>query len=400
MPEAIPSLDLRFSRRMASLKASEIRELLKVTAQPEVISLAGGLPAPELFPAAELAALAPEVLREEGGGALQYSTTEGYPPLREWIAAHMNQGWGTRVDASQVLVTTGSQQGLDLTAKLFLDAGDLVLLESPTYLAALQAFRVFEPRLVGVPTDDDGMDMAALARLLERERPKLVYVVPDAQNPSGRTWSVERRRRLAELAARHGVPVVEDAAYADVVFEGGVPPAIQSFDRAGLVITLGTFSKVLCPGLRLGWLAAAPALREKYVVLKQSADLHTPSLSQVLAHRWLQSADFPAHLEKIRALYRERRDVLVRALEEELPQCRFTRPAGGLFVWLELPEGIDARDLLARCVERKVAFVPGAAFFAGEERRNTARLNFSNMPPERLREGVRRLAAALREMEG
>jgi DNA-binding transcriptional MocR family regulator len=312
----------------------------------------------------------------------------------------MNAAWGTRVSADEVLVTAGSQQGLDLTAKLFLDEGDLVLLESPTYLAALQAFRVFGPRLVGVPTDDDGMDMAALERLLERERPKLVYVVPDAQNPSGRTWSVERRRRLATLAAVHGVPVIEDAAYGDVIFEGGVPPAIQSFDRAGLVVTLGTFSKVLCPGLRLGWLAAAPALREKYVILKQSADLHTSTFSQVLAARWLRSADFRSHLERIRALYRERRDALLRALEEELPSCRFTRPAGGLFVWLELPEDVDARLLLARCLERKVAFVPGAAFFAGDERRNTARLNFSNMPPERIREGVRRLAAALGEIGG
>jgi 2-aminoadipate transaminase len=398
MPESVVE-QVRLARRMAGLKASDIRELLKVTAQPEVISLAGGLPAPELFPARELAALASQILGEGGGAALQYSTTEGHPPLREWIAAHMNAAWGTRVTPDEVLVTAGSQQGLDLTAKLFLDEGDLVLLESPTYLAALQAFRVFGARLVGVPTDDDGMDMTALERLLERERPKLVYVVPDAQNPSGRTWSVERRRRLAELAAAHGVPVVEDAAYGDVIFEGAVPPAIQSFDRAGLVVTLGTFSKVLCPGLRLGWLAAAPALREKYVILKQSADLHTSSFSQVLAARWLRSVDFAAHLERIRALYRQRRDVLLRALEEDLPSCRFTRPAGGLFVWLELPADVDARVLLALCLERKVAFVPGAAFFAGDERRNTARLNFSNMPPERIREGVRRLAAALAEIE-
>lgn len=391
-------MSVRLARRMAEVKASDVRELLKVTQHPEVISLAGGLPAPELFPAAELAREAERLLVEEGARALQYSTTEGHPPLRAWIAAHMSSAWGAAVTADEVLITTGSQQGLDLTAKLFLDEGDLLLCESPTYLAALQSFQVFGPRCVGVPTDDQGLDLDALERQLDRERPKLLYVIPNAQNPSGRTWSVERRRAFVELITRHKLPVIEDAAYGDVIFDGAIPPALKAFDTRGLVVTLGTFSKILCPGLRLGWVAASPELREKYVILKQSTDLHTPTLTQMLAARWLQSADFDANLARIRALYRERRDVMVAALESELPGLRFTRPAGGLFVWLQLPEGVDARELLKRCLDRQVAFVPGGSFFAGEAQHNTARLNFSNMPPERIREGIRRLAAALREL--
>jgi 2-aminoadipate transaminase len=391
-------MELELARRMSQVKASDVRELLKITEQPDIISLAGGLPAPELFPIAELSELSGRLIAEEGARALQYSTTEGYAPLRSWIAAHMNAEWGTAVDADQVLVTTGSQQGLDLTGKLFLDEGSLVLCESPTYLAALQAFQVFGPRCVRVPTDDDGMDMAALEEMVKRERPRLIYVCPDAQNPSGRTWSLERRRQLVELAIRYRIPVVEDAAYADIVFEGGIPPSLQVFDTEGVVVTLGTFSKILCPGLRLGWVAASPALREKYVILKQSADLHTPTLPQMLAARYLQATNFADNLARIRALYRERRDVMVEALRREMPEVRFIKPAGGLFVWVELPAGVDARELLARCVERKVAFVPGGSFFAGTRQENTARLNFSAMPPERIREGVRRMAAALHEM--
>jgi 2-aminoadipate transaminase len=391
-------MNVPLARRMSHVKASDVRELLKITEKPEIISLAGGLPAPELFPTERLADITSALIRDEGARCLQYSTTEGYAPLRAWIADHMNTSWGARTTADQILVTTGSQQGLDLTAKLFLDEGELVLCESPTYLAALQAFQVFEPRCVGVPTDDDGMDMEALEAILTRERPRLIYVVPDAQNPSGRTWSVERRRRLVELATQYGVPIIEDAAYADIVFEGEVPPSLQSFDTEGIVVTLGTFSKILCPGLRIGWVAASPALRDKYVILKQSADLHSATLTQMIAARYLLSTDFEADLRRIRDLYRVRRDVMVDALRAELPELHFTKPAGGLFVWLELPEGMDARDLLAACVECHVAFVPGDSFFAGNRKRNTARLNFSAMSPERIREGIQRMARALRAL--
>jgi DNA-binding transcriptional MocR family regulator len=387
------------ARRMGDLKASDVREMLKVTERPEVISFAGGLPAPELFPARELAEIARELLLECGPQALQYSATEGYRPLRRWIARRMTDAWGAPVSEDGVLVTTGSQQALDLTAKLFLDAGDVVLCESPTYLTAISAFRAFAPRFVEVATDAQGIVPEALEGILARERPKFIYVVPNSQNPSGVTWSLERRRRFMDVVARHPVPVIEDSAYVELQFSGELPLPLKALDAAGCVVTLGTFSKVLSPGLRLGWIAAPAGLHEKYVILKQSADLHTPSLTQMLAARWLERADFEASRTRIRETYRVRCEAMVRALEEEMPEgVRFNRPQGGMFVWAELPAGVDARQLLKRCVERDVVFVPGEAFFPATPRRNTLRLNFTNMPPERICDGVRRVAAALREL--
>lgn len=392
-------MEYRLARRMSELTASEIREILKVTARPEVISFAGGLPAPELFPGADLAEEAKRLLEEEGPRALQYSTTEGYPALRKWIAERMNSAWGTRLATDEVLITSGSQQGLDLTAKLFLDEGDVVFTESPTYLAALGSFKVCLPRFVEIPTDDEGMLLDVLEARLQEERPKLIYVVPNAQNPSGRTWTRERRQRFMEIVTRYEVPVVEDNAYFEVLFEDQDLPSLKHFDTKNLVICLGSFSKVLCPGLRVGWVAACPEILGGYVILKQSTDLHTSSFSQMLISRYLQTCDFEGRLARIRDTYRHRRDAMLAALEEEMPQgVTWTRPAGGMFLWLTLPEGIDGHQLLARCLERNVAFVPGAAFFALGGHRNTARLNYSNMPPERIREGVRRFAQTIRQM--
>lgn len=391
---------IALAKRMDTLRASDVREMLKVTERPGVISFAGGLPAPELFPTEALAEIAAELLRTDGARALQYSTTEGYRPLRERVASRMNAHWGTRVSAEEVLVTTGSQQGLDLSAKLFLDEGDTVFCESPTYLAAISAFKVFSPRFVEVPTDDEGMKIEALEQLLAAGgRPKLIYVVPNSQNPSGRTWTLERRVQFMELLGRHPVAVIEDNPYGEVRFEGEPLPALQSFDRAGSVVLLGTFSKVLSPGLRVGWVAARQPLLEKYVILKQATDLHTCIFSQMLVERYLERFDLDADLSRIRQFYRERRDAMVRALEHEMPAgVRFTRPSGGLFVWVELPANINARELLGRCLDQDVAFVPGGAFFPERSREDTLRLNFSNMPPDRVREGVRRLASVLRQM--
>ncbi len=393
-------MTVRLANRMEVLRASEVREMLKVTARPEVISFAGGLPAPELFRTGPLAEMAAELIRTDGARALQYSTTEGWVPLRQWIAERMRARWGARYAVDEVLVTTGSQQGLDLTAKLFLDPGDTVFCESPTYLAAISAFKVFSPRWVEVPVDEDGMDVEALeARLARGERPRFIYVVPTAQNPSGRTWSVERRRRFVEVITRHQVPVVEDNPYGDVVFAGDTPPTLASFDTAGLVILLGTFSKILCPGLRVGWLGAPRWLFEKYVILKQATDLHTPIFNQMLIARYLERFDIEEDIARIRALYRERRDAMIAALEAEMPEgVTFTRPSGGLFLWVQLPGGLSARDLLPRCLSREVAVVPGGAFFPNGGHEDTLRLNFSNMPPERIREGIRRLGEALREL--
>lgn len=393
-------MEERFARRMDGLRASEIRELLKMTQRPEVISLAGGLPAPELFPVEELKVVALRVLEEQGAAAMQYSTTEGHPPLRAWIARRMTERLGAPTRPEEVLVTAGSQQAIDLTGKLFLDEGDVVLCESPTYLGALSALRAYQPRFVEVPTDADGMIPAELERrLAELRRVKLVYVVPDFQNPSGRTWSLERRRRFLEVVGRYGVTVVEDCPYGEVRFEGEPIPPLKSMDGAGQVVFLGTFSKIFCPGFRIGWAAAPRPLLDRYVLAKQGSDLHTSTRSQMEIATYLSMFDIDANLRRIRDVYRARRDAMVGALERELPaEARFTRPLGGLFCWVELPPAVDARTLLERCLARGVAFVPGGSFFPNGGHENTLRLNFSNMPEERIAEGVRRLGAALREM--
>jgi len=389
-----------FAKRMDVLKASDVRELLKVTQRPEVISFAGGLPAPEFFPTDRLAGIAREVLTADGRRALQYSTTEGHPPLRALIAARLNAHSGARYTADDIVITSGSQQGLDLIGKLFLDEGDEVLCESPTYLSVIAAWNVFRPAWVEVPTDDEGMDIAALEERLDRcRRPKLVYVIPNFQNPSGRTWSLERRRRLMEVVEKRGIPVIEDNPYGELRFEGDPLPSLKAFDRRGLVVTLGTFSKIFCPGLRLAWLTADRAIREKVVILKQGTDLHTSTLSQMMVALYMERYDLDEDVRRIRDAYRIRRDAMLEAIETEMPEgVRVTRPAGGLFLWAELPEGVDARDLLSRCVARNVAFVPGEAFYPNGGHTNTLRLNFSNMPPERIAEGIRRIAGALSEI--
>jgi DNA-binding transcriptional MocR family regulator len=392
----------RFAKRMEVLKASEIREILKVTQRPEVISFAGGLPAPELFPVKTLAAATQKVFEEEGTKALQYSTTEGHAPLRRKIAERMRTTWDTHVAPEQILVTSGSQQGLDLTGKLLLDEGDVVLCESPTYLGAISSWNVMRPRWVEVPTDDDGMDPAGLeAALAEHPAAKAIYVIPNFQNPSGRTWSLERRRRFMEIVERHDVTVVEDNPYGELRFEGAPIASLKSLDRKGRVLALGTFSKVFCPGLRIAWIAAENPYYEKLVILKQGADLQTSTLGQLQVNRYLEENDLDADIARIIPVYRERRDAMLAALDADMPAgVHFTRPLGGLFLWMTLPERLNARTLLDECVRQNVAFVPGGAFYPNGDHENTLRLNYSNMPVERIREGVRRLAGAIvKEME-
>jgi 2-aminoadipate transaminase len=389
-----------FAERMGILRASDIREILKITQRPEVISFAGGLPAPEFFPSREIAEVACRVLDREGTRALQYSTTEGHAPLRAQIAGRMNTTWGTTLSPDEILVTTGSQQGLDLIGKVFLDRDDVVVCESPTYLGAVMSFNTFRPRWIEIPTDADGMDMQALASAVTRERNvKLIYVVPNFQNPSGRTWSLERRKQLLALAVRHDIPIIEDNPYGELRFAGEPISAIQSMDTTGMVVSLGTLSKIFCPGLRIGWIAARRRFLDKLIIVKQGADLHSSTFDQMVASEYLSTYDIDANIRRILGAYRSRRDVMVKALELEMPPgVTFSRPHGGLFLWVELPAGIDARELLPRCLERDVAFVPGGSFFPAHNRENTLRLNFSNMPEDRIVEGVRRLAAAIREM--
>jgi DNA-binding transcriptional MocR family regulator len=392
----------RFAHRMDGMKASEIRELLKITQRPEVISFGGGLPAPELFPIEELKSVMADVLDRHGALALQYSTTEGHPGLRAAIASRMNATLGTRVKASDILITSGSQQGLDLTGKILLDEGDEVLCESPTYLGAISAFTAYRPRFVEVATDDEGMIPADLERRLAAcTRAKLVYVVPNFQNPSGRTWTLERRLALLEAAERHGVVIVEDDPYGQLVYEGVTPPALTSLTRGCPVVYLGTFSKIFCPGMRIGWLAAPRAIYERYALVKQGADLHTSSLGQWQLLGYLERFDIEAGIARMRDVYRRRRDAMLNALAAEFPPgVSWTRPRGGLFLWVTLPPGVDARQALKRALERDVAFVPGGSFFPNGGHENTMRLNFSNMPEARIAEGIARLGAVLRELCG
>lgn len=381
------------------MTASEIREILKLTRKPGVISSAGGLPAPELFPVDRMKDVAVRILKEGGHDVLQYSPSEGDISLREKIAGRMKMKFGATAGAEEILITCGSQQGLDLSGKMFLDEGDTVLCESPTYLGAIQALRAYGPRFVEVPADGEGMIVSELEkRLSTGGRVKMIYVNPDFQNPSGRAWSLERRRDFMEIISRYEIPVVEDNPYGELCFDGDPMPSIKSYDRAGLVIFLGTLSKILCPGLRIGWLAATPALVEKYVLVKQGADLHTSTFGQRQVVVYMEMYDLDEDIRGIRETYRKRRDAMVRAMEREFPaDVQFTKPSGGLFVWVELPEGLDARELLRKCLDHGVAFVPGGSFFPNGGRENTIRFNYSNMPEERIAEGIRRVAEVLRQ---
>lgn len=388
LPETPP---LRLARRMARMPPSAVREILKVAEQPDVLSFAGGLPAPELFPIEAIAEAHAEVLAREGRAALQYSTTEGFGPLREWVVARLGRR-GIRVSTDQVLITNGSQQGIDLVARVLLDPGDLVAVESPSYLAALQTFAGCEATFASVASDDDGMDVDDLARVFATRTPKLVYVVPEFQNPKGTTLSAGRRTALLALCQAHRVPVLEDNPYGELRFRGEAPAPLAALDDSGVVVHLGTFSKTLAPGMRLGWLVGPRELVRSITIAKQAADLHTATLAQRAASALLARFDYDAHLGTLRRVYGERCDAMLGALERHLPAgTRWTRPEGGLFVWAELPSGLRADDLFAEALREKVAFVPGSAFYADAPRYETLRLNYSNRPSELIEEGIARL---------
>ncbi|MGI5469327.1 PLP-dependent aminotransferase family protein [Streptomyces sp. CA-132043] len=389
----VPGLAGRASRT----GASPVREILALTARPEVISFAGGLPAPELFDAAGMAEAFGRVLADRPRQVLQYSTTEGDPALRG-IVAERATGRGLPTDADDVLITTGSQQGLTLLSTGLLEPGDTVVVEDPCYLAALQIFSFAGARVVPVPCDDDGLIPEALDEIVARERPKLLYTVPTFQNPSGRTLPAERRAAIGSVAARRGMWIVEDDPYGELRFEGEAVPWVATFpgaeDRTAL---LGSFSKILAPGLRLGWLRAPAVLRRACVIAKQAADLHTSTVDQAATAHYLTHADLAGHLERVCGAYRERRDALLAGLADALPEgSRWNRPAGGMFVWAQLPAGYDATELLPSVVEHDVAYVPGAPFFAGPAEAGAMRLSFVTHSPEEIREGLRRLGAALR----
>jgi 2-aminoadipate transaminase len=397
--------DHRYAQRTQRMKSSAIRELLKFTQLPDIISFGGGLPAPDVFPVEEVSAACEKVLRDNGAVALQYGTTEGYLPLREMIARHTAR-FGINVSVDNIMITSGSQQALDLLGKIFINHGDRILVEAPTYLGALQAWNTYGAEYVAVPFDNNGMVTDELEKAL-RYGPKFMYVLPNFQNPTGVTTSLERRKRLVELADRYGVPIVEDDPYGQLRFEGEHLPAVEVLDSrergnescySGNVIYLSTFSKILAPGFRLAWVIAPPEVIAKMVQAKQGADLHTATFNQMVAYEVGHGGFFDKHIRKVCQVYRERRDVMLDALEEHMPPgVRWTKPKGGLFLWVEMPEQLKSAHVLEKAVERKVAFVPGMPFYPNGGGENTMRLNFSNATPEKINEGIARLGMVIKE---
>lgn len=397
----------RYALRALRIKSSTIRELLKITDQPEMISFGGGLPAPDVFPVQRFEEACHTVLEAHGAQALQYGATEGYEPLREMIAKNMAR-YGIKAKAENVLITSGSQQALDLIGKLLINSGDRVLVEAPTYLGALQAFHVYGAQFVSVPIDDEGLCPDQLESSL-RLRPKFMYILPNFQNPAGVTLSEGRRHQLIFLADKYGIPIIEDDPYGQLRYEGEHLAPLVVLDRDNLrrdneftlgnVIYLSTFSKTLAPGIRLAWIVAPSDVVSKLVMLKQAADLHTATFNQMVAYEVAKDGFLDQHVKHIRQVYRERRDVMLQALQEFFPsEVTWTHPKGGLFLWVTMPERTDCRLLFRTALAENVAFVPGDCFYGNETSEGCChmRLNFSHSQPEEIREGIRRLSVAVK----
>jgi len=400
------SWEYRYAQRTKGMHSSVVREILKVTSQPDVISFAGGMPAPELFPIKRIEEACVNVLREQGSQALQYSITEGYVPLREFIVEKMGR-YGIVANVDNVLITTGSQQALDLVSKVLLDPGDVIIVEAPTFVGALQSFRAYQASYASVPLDNEGMMVDLLAQKIVETHPKFMYVLPNFQNPGGVTLSEERREKVVSLAHQYGVPILEDDPYGELRFEGEhLEPLVvisarqNGGDPAGYfkgdVIYMSTFSKTVAPGLRLGWVVAPVEVVKKLVQAKQGSDLHTSSLDQTVVYEVVRDGFLEEHVKEIREMYRQRRDAMLAAMDQHFPEgTSWTRPQGGLFLWVKLPEGVDCLELIEAAVEQKVAFVPGTAFYADGRGRDALRLTFATCPTEMIDEGIKRLGKAI-----
>ncbi len=402
MTESFPGL----SQGVSELRASEIRELLKLIARPEIISFAGGIPDPAIFPLDAIGKAYQSVLQDPATArdAFQYSISEGYVPLRDWITGYL-EGHGIETGPEQILITSGAQQALDFIGRALINPGDGVVMSSPSYLGAIQVFGTYRPRFISVPMDSEGVLLDKLEEAF-RSKPKFFYLTPDFCNPAGITTSLGRRQAILKLAHQYGVAILEDSPYEELRYENARIPSFAALegeylagpggDGRRLVIYVGSLSKVLTPALRIGWICADPALINKLVLLKQASDLHCSTINQIVAHDIARSSH-ASQVAKLRKAYKERRDVMLEALERCLPkEVSYTRPDGGMFIWLEFPEDIDGTALLAEAVKDiQVAFVPGSAFYATDPKRNTARLSFSLGEPARIREGIERLAALL-----
>ncbi|MDD5615105.1 MAG: PLP-dependent aminotransferase family protein [Candidatus Methanoperedens sp.] len=387
-----------FADRILTTQKSFIREILKVTENPLVISFAGGLPNSRFFPVKEIKDAASKVLEEDGKNVLQYSTTEGYLPLREFISKRYLEKKGLKISPDEILITNGSQQCLDLIGKTFLNKGDHVAIERPGYLGTIQAFSMFEPAFHSVPLFDDGIDTASLERTFEEHNIKMFSAVINFQNPSGITYSKQNRIELAGILRDHNSIFVEDDPYGELRFMGEDLPSVRNYLEENTIL-LGSFSKTVSPGLRLGWICARKEILDKMIVAKQAADLHSNYLSQRILYRYLVDNDLDEHIKKIRKAYKKQRDLMVSLIEEQFPgEIKCTKPEGGMFLWITLPENISSMELFNRAIKENVAFVPGSPFYVGGGGENTLRLNFSNSDEEKIEEGIKRLAVIIKKI--
>ena len=388
-----------YSKRVPADGTDAVGTILKAAADPQIISFAGGLPAPELFPVKEMREAVDRVFAKHGQEAMQYGAAKGVTALRKLIQKHVKDKEDVDAELENVLVTTGSEQVLDLVGKAFVDPGDTVLVEQPTYLCALDVFKTYGANFAGVEMDEQGMKMDALEEALKSHpNTKLIYTVPNFQNPTGRTMALERRKQLAELAAKYDVYVLEDNPYGEIRFAGQHVPAVKSFDQTGHVFYMSTFSKTLAPGFRLGWLVADEDVVNKLTVLKQSADLHTDNLAQYAVVEFLQNNDLDAHVKEISDLYGKRRQLMVDGIKKYFPAgVKYTDPEGGMFLWVEVPGVDDTVALFKECLKHNVAFVPGDPFFAGAAQPGTFRLNYSNAQGDKITAGMKQLGAALQD---
>ena len=394
-------MDYRFSDRMSTMRGSAIREIFKFAADPEVISLAGGNPAPELFPNEELADIAAELLKNQPVLSLQYGVTEGYTPLREAVKARLKRVEHIDNAGDEVIIVSGGQQGIELSTKALVNEGDTVIVEEPSFIGALNAFRSYNAHLAGVKMDEDGMNIASLEKAVaENENAKLIYTIPTFQNPMGATMSLEKRRAVYEIARKNNLIIIEDNPYGDLTFDGTKVPTIKSMDTDGRVIYCGSFSKILAPGLRIGFVCANQAIVQKIVVGKQVSDVHTAMLPQLLAYEYMTRFDLDVAIVKMRANYAHKCHTMLDAIARDFPAgVTYTRPNGGLFIWCDLGHGVDTQALAATCAANKVVYVPGSTFMVDMDKPSSAlRLNYSTMSDERIAEGIRRLGAIFSEV--
>lgn len=391
---------MKYASRIGCLEDTSMLDAFELVETDDMISFSAGFPSPETYPIDDITECFVRVMEKSGREAMSYCSTSGYAPLRQLISQRMERKFGVHYDVDEIITTSGSQQGLDMTGMLFVDKGDVVLFETPSYLGAVNALRAHEADLVGVSMDREGIELGELKKKLDTlgSRVKFIYVIPDFQNPTGRSWSPQRRKDFMELVSAYDVAVIEDAAYSELAFDGKLEKPLAYYDKKGQVIYIGTFSKTFCPGLRVAWLCARGDIMQKYLVLKNAADLSGSGIAQRQMAYYLENYDLDAHIAGIAKLYGSRCEAMAAAIEKDFPkEVRFEKPRGGLFIWLELPEGLDARELLKRAGERKVAFITGASFYPSGTRYNEMRLNFSNMSEDEIEKGIAILAELTKE---